>query len=91
MMNHSFRATLLILLALPSPAIAADANKGQAIFTATCARCHTSGPAGLKTPPEQLAETLRNSRTSQHRFKLGESDLADVAACAAASKSVQQP
>lgn len=75
MINTPIRAILLLLLASPFAALAADAIQGKILYQSTCVRCHRADQGRLQTPPDQMAEVLRSGRINPHRFTLSETEL----------------
>jgi mono/diheme cytochrome c family protein len=82
-MNHSVKAllhtTLLLSVLAATPALAADLERGAALYATNCATCH--GPAGSPDPdsalvkglgvvPADFSDTLFNSREGESEWKL---------------------
>lgn len=75
MTNTSVGALLILLLAFPFAALAADTVQGRILYQSTCARCHRADQGQLQTPPARIPEVLRTSRINPHRFTLTDTEL----------------
>jgi cytochrome c len=79
-MNKILLASALIAISIASPAIAADATKGQALYAQRCAMCHGDKGAGdgalAATLPE--GQKPRNLTTGQNKYATDEAKLKEI-------------
>jgi len=80
MKRYLLLTSTLIAASLASPAFAADATKGQALFTQRCAMCHGDKGAGdgalAATMPE--GQKPRNLTTGQNKYATDDAKLKEL-------------
>ena len=69
-------ATSTFTVAVADTAAGPDgAITGKTIYDTTCAGCHRSNPAALKTAPSEVAQILKSGKIRAHHFNLTDSEI----------------
>lgn len=77
-MEHKFG--LILLLAFPFHAVAADAIQGKILYQSKCLRCHRADTMPLTLAPAKIPDVLRTKPIHAHRFVITDAELDDIVA-----------